>query len=181
MPMERPSVDPVGPKIGARDEGALGPSTPETDASDGDKKTPNSSGARSTKKKSARRESSGDADAPPSTPATSPGLATRSFGVDREALKKQFKKPTDLFAHGRYLPNQTDGVRRGLRFVAIAPGGIFGRLGFQNGDVVLSVNGAPLNTQQDILANFKKMRRMKVLNIRLERDGEPRIHRYILK
>ena len=113
--------------------------------------------------------------------APKPSIPTRGFTVDREALRTQFKNPSDLYRHGHYAPNEVDGVRRGLRFLAVAPGGVFARLGFQPGDVVLSVNGAPLNNQNDVLANFEKMRKMSVLNMRLERGGKALIHRYILK
>ncbi|AWV88195.1 hypothetical protein DN745_02115 [Bradymonas sediminis] len=117
----------------------------------------------------------------PAAPASKPSVPTRGFTANREALRTQFKKASDLYAHGHYLPNEENGVRRGLRFARVAPGGVFASLGFREGDIVLSVNGAPLNSQGDVLANFEKMRKMDVLNFRLERDGKPLKHRYILK
>lgn len=113
---------------------------------------------------------------------TKPREATaRTYTIDRQAIKTNFKKASDVFGHGRYLPYQQNGVRRGLQFVDIAPGGIFAQLGFQTGDVVLSVNGVALNTQQDVLANFDKMRKMHTLNLALKRRGELLNFRYILK
>jgi len=117
----------------------------------------------------------------PAAPASKPSVPTRGFTANREALRTQFKKASDLYAHGHYLPNEENGVRRGLRFARVAPGGVFASLGFREGDIVLSVNGAPLNSQGDVLANFEKMRKMDVLNFRLERDGKPLNHRYLLK
>src|SRR5699024_5698000 len=100
-----------------------------------------------------------DAESPPSK------RPRRTFSIDRAALRRQFRKPADLFGHGRYLPNMEGDTRRGLRLVDVAPGGIFSQLGLQNGDVILSVNGVPLNTQQDVLVNFEKMRKMHILNL----------------
>jgi hypothetical protein len=135
----------------------------------------------STQKERGENKSKESAPPEPTDDAPSSQPEIRVFSVDRAALKRRFKEPSDLWGHGRYLPNVQDGVRRGLRFVDVAPGGIFARLGIKTGDVVLSVNGAPLNTQQDVLANFQKMRKMHTLNFLLERDGRPVRHRYILK
>lgn len=128
----------------------------------------------------AREASTAEQNAP-SKSAPTPSIPTRGFTIDREALRTQFDSASDLYRHGHYAPNEVDGVRRGLRFLAVAPGGVFARLGFQPGDVVLSVNGVPLNSQNDVLANFEKMRKMSVLKMRLERDGRPLEHRYLLK
>lgn len=79
------------------------------------------------------------------------------------------------------MPNQEGELRRGLKFVEVAPGGVFAQLGLQQGDIVLSVNGVALNTQEDVLVNFDKMRKMHMLTLALERDGVQMQQRYILK
>lgn len=110
-----------------------------------------------------------------------PAPPTRVFTADRNALKTQFKKASDLYAHGHYRANEEDGGQRGIRFAQVAPGGVFAQFGLQTDDIILSINGTPLNNQNDVLANFEKMRKMDVLNMRLERDGKLIHHRYIFK
>jgi hypothetical protein len=107
--------------------------------------------------------------------------AIRVFSVDDKKLGEQVDDLEQLGAHGRVLPHIEDGQRRGMRFVEVAPGGVFAQLGIRRGDVILSVNGEDLTTQQDALDNFEKMRQMRTFDVALVRDGERRHHRYILK
>ncbi|WP_168210443.1 PDZ domain-containing protein [Persicimonas caeni] len=105
----------------------------------------------------------------------------RVFTVDKQKLKSRFKKPSDTAGHGHVVPNWVDGERRGMKFADVAAGGIFARLGIQNGDVVMSVNGIEITTQQKALADLKRLRNERTFDVVLQRDGKERRHRYILK
>lgn len=105
----------------------------------------------------------------------------RVFTVDKQKLKTRFKKPSDTAGHGHVVPNWVDGERRGMKFADVAAGGIFARLGIQNGDVVMSVNGIEITTQQKALADLKRLRNERTFDVVLQRDGKERRHRYILK
>lgn len=105
---------------------------------------------------------------------------TQVFSVNDKKLGEQVGDLEELGAHGRVLPHIRDGERRGMRFVEVAPGGVFGQLGIRRGDVILSVNGEELTTQQDALANFEDMRQERTFDVILVRDGQRRHHRYIL-
>lgn len=154
-------------------------------SSEGERVAPSKSApSKSASSKSASSKSASSKDATPAKKTAAkqkPAVPTRVFTADRQALGAQFKNPSDLYAHGHYLPNEEDGVQRGLRFAKVAPGGVFARFGLRSGDIILSVNGAPLNNQNDVLANFENMRKMDVLKMRLERDGKALNHRYVFK
>jgi membrane-associated protease RseP (regulator of RpoE activity) len=119
--------------------------------------------------------------APPKRPSSSGEPQVRVFGIDTGRLKQKFKRPQDTAGHGQIVPHYKDGERRGLKFAAVAPGGLFGRLGIESGDVILSVNGTKITTQQKALADFEEMRKLRTFDVVLERQGEPRHPRYVLK
>lgn len=104
---------------------------------------------------------------------------TQVFSVNDKKLAEQVDDLEELGAHGRVLPHIRDGERSGMRFVEVAPGGVFAQLGIRRGDVILSVNGEDLTTQQDALANFEDMRQMRTFDVILMRDGQRRHHRYV--
>ncbi len=105
----------------------------------------------------------------------------RVFVVNRAQLKRQFRTPADLAGHGRIVPYTVNGHRRGLRFVDVAPAGIFARLGIQSGDVLVSVNGARIASQQDVLACYQKMHQMHAFDVVLQRHHHRVSYRYVVK
>lgn len=105
----------------------------------------------------------------------------RVFTVDKQKLQSRFQKPSDTSGHGHVVPHWIDGQRRGMQFADVAPGGIFARLGIQSGDVVMSVNGIEITTQQKALSDLEKLRKERAFDVVLQRDGQERRHRYLIK
>jgi hypothetical protein len=101
-----------------------------------------------------------------------------TYKVDRRAISKIIRSPADLARHGRFVPNVVDGQRRGFKFVDVAAGGLFDRLGVRRGDVVLEVNGRALTTQTKLIEDLKALRSAHVYVVRIQRDDTTRIHRY---
>ncbi|MFW5966783.1 MAG: hypothetical protein ACOCV2_04650 [Persicimonas sp.] len=102
------------------------------------------------------------------------------FSVDEKAISKQVDSVDELAQHGRIVPHYVDGKRAGMRIVDIAQGGVFDRLGVEDGDAVRSVNGKTINTQYNALDAIDKMRDERRFDVILERDGQRRHHRYLV-
>jgi hypothetical protein len=115
------------------------------------------------------------------SPSAAPKPTRSVFAVDIKRLQRQFKRPEDAAGHGHILPHYQNGERRGLKFAGVAPGGLFGRLGIESGDVILSVNGTKITTQQKAFADFENLSERRTFNVVLERGGKPRHHQYVLK
>jgi hypothetical protein len=115
--------------------------------------------------------------APPSEPGQKRPIDV-TYKVDRRAISKLIRSPSDLGNHGRFVPNTVDGQRRGFKFADVAAGGLFDRLGVREGDVVLEVNGRALTTQSKLIEDIQKLRSAHVYVVRIQRDDTTRIHRY---
>lgn len=179
MPETPPTVAPeivvehvpaVGTKPAAPDREPVARSAPPSDHEKKRKKTP----TKPRKRRSAPRKPASD------NPA-SDNQQVRVFTIDKQKLKARFKQPSDTAGHGHIMPNWVDGERRGMKFADVAPTGIFARLGIQSDDVVMSVNGIEITTQQKALADLKRLRKERTFDVVLQRDGNERRHRYILK
>lgn len=102
------------------------------------------------------------------------------FSVDKKAISAQVDSLEELARHGRIAPHYVDGARSGMRIVDITEGGVFDRLGVEEGDAVRSVNGKTINTQYNALDAIDKMRDARRFDVILERDGQQRHHRYLV-
>jgi general secretion pathway protein C len=79
----------------------------------------------------------------------------------------------------RPLARVTNGQFRGVEIAPMGGSAVFERLGFQSGDVVVAVNGAPLENAQAGFAALKSLDQMPVAHLTLMRDGEP--HEVVLQ
>jgi membrane-associated protease RseP (regulator of RpoE activity) len=78
----------------------------------------------------------------------------------------------------RPIPHEANGRVQSVRLYGIRPKSPLGRLGFQNGDGVVAVNGVPVEDLAAAVRLLAPLRRTDVLRVRLERRGEERVHVY---
>jgi general secretion pathway protein C len=71
----------------------------------------------------------------------------------------------------RIVPSMKDGKPYGVKLYTIRPSSLFGRLGFQNGDTVLAINGFALNSPETALEAYSKLRAATALAIDVVRRG----------
>ncbi len=69
---------------------------------------------------------------------------------------------------------------RGLRISSIKPGSLFERVGLQEDDVVLSVNGFPAKDRADLLSHLRNAEPADVVQVNIERRGGKRTLTYRL-
>lgn len=101
-----------------------------------------------------------------------------SYNVDRDSIKKQLNNAKDIAAQGRVIPNYKDGQRNGLKIVGVRPDSIYQDLGIQSGDVLRGVNGREINTQQEALELFEKLKTEDEVEIQVERRGQQKELKY---
>ncbi|MGM0558351.1 MAG: type II secretion system protein GspC [Myxococcota bacterium] len=100
------------------------------------------------------------------------------YKVDRESIKKQLDNPKDLATQGRVIPNYKNGQRNGLKIVGVRPNSVYQDLGIQSGDVLRGVNGREINTQQEALELFEKLKTEDEVEIQVERRGQQKELKY---
>ncbi len=72
----------------------------------------------------------------------------------------------------RIVPSFVDGKVRGMKLFAIRARSTFARLGLQNGDVAVKLNGFELATPEKMLELYSKLRTVETLTLELERYGK---------
>ncbi len=76
---------------------------------------------------------------------------------------------TRLATSARFVPSVKDGAIQGLKLFAIRPDSFFARLGFQNGDLLRTVNGMPMATPEQALAAYAKLHETTHFTVEIER------------
>ncbi len=91
--------------------------------------------------------------------------------VDRSLLNALLANTSLLASCARFVPAMQGGRPDGFRVYAIHPGSLFDKLGMQNGDRVVTINGMSLATPDQALGIYSKLRNASHLSMQLDRHG----------
>ncbi len=94
----------------------------------------------------------------------------------RAALNDTSKISTQV----RVVPQAKDGQPYGTRLIFRHPQNIMSQLGLQNNDILLSVNGNPARSVEDMYQGYMTIRNAESLEFVVDRDGKETTVRYDL-
>lgn len=92
--------------------------------------------------------------------------------LDRKYVEEMLANPTSVMSQLRIMPSVRDGQVRGLKLYGIRPGSLAKLLGFRNGDLVVSINGAPVTGGEPPFGVHRRLRSVDTLAVEIERKGE---------
>lgn len=92
--------------------------------------------------------------------------------IERGLVDQLLLNTTALATAARIAPAVKDGRPSGFKLSQIRPSSIVGRLGLQNGDTVKAVNGMEMNSPDQALGVYTKVRSASHLTITVDRRGE---------
>lgn len=95
-----------------------------------------------------------------------------SCTVDKAFVEKLLSNPAQLTKQARIVPAVRDGETKGYKFYGIRPGSLPKLLGMKNGDLLTSVNGHQLESLDQAMDLYNKLRRASHLSISIERKGK---------
>ena len=96
-----------------------------------------------------------------------------NYTIPRKTVD-QFTANVASFMRGaRIVPSMKNGKPQGIKLYAIRPTSPYSRLGFTNGDTVVSVNGFEIDSMDRALEIYTQLRDAKELRFQLERRGKP--------
>ncbi len=96
----------------------------------------------------------------------------KSCTVDKAFVEKLLANPAQLTRQARIVPAVRDGETKGYKFYGIRPGTLPKLLGLKNGDLLTSVNGHQLESLDQAMDLYNKLRRASHLSVTIERRGE---------
>lgn len=95
-----------------------------------------------------------------------------SCTVDKKFVEKLLSNPAQLTKQARIVPAVRDGETKGYKFYGIRPGSLPKLLGMKNGDLLTSVNGHQLESLDQAMDLYTKLRRASHLSVSIERKGK---------
>ena len=95
-----------------------------------------------------------------------------SCTVDRSFVEKLLANPRQLARQAKLVPAVKDGETRGFRIHRVRPGTLPKLLGLKNGDTLVAVNGTDLDSMDQAIGLYTKLRRASELSLTVERKGQ---------
>ncbi len=98
--------------------------------------------------------------------------------VSRKDIQNSLKDINKLMSEVRIRPHFKDGQSDGLSVSRIKGGSIFSKLGLRNGDIVQKINGEPINSPDEVLMLYEKLKSGSRVSLEVTRKGEPKTMNY---
>lgn len=92
-----------------------------------------------------------------------------SYRISREDLNKATANLNSLATEARIVPDRQEG---GFKIFSIKPGGLYQKIGVQNGDVIKSINGIELSSPDKALEAYSRLRNANKLSLDIVRRGK---------
>jgi general secretion pathway protein C len=98
--------------------------------------------------------------------------------VSRKDIQNSLKDINNLMSQVRIRPHFKDGQSDGLSVSRIRGGSIFSKLGLRNGDIVQKINGEPINSPDEVLMLYEKLKSGSRVSLEVTRKGKPKTMNY---
>jgi general secretion pathway protein C len=95
-----------------------------------------------------------------------------TYEVQRGTVDSLLNNMSALSRAARIVPELKDGRAAGFRLFSVRPDGPFAMIGLQNGDVISSINGLEMNSPDQALMVYTKLKSASHLSVGLERNGQ---------
>ena len=107
-----------------------------------------------------------------------PTEKSSSIVVGRSDLQESLNNLHELLSQARIRPHFKDGRAHGLAVTNIRPGSFFEKLGLRNGDIVQGIDGRNINSPDDVLEVYGKLRSGSRVTLQITRNGVQRTINY---
>jgi len=112
---------------------------------------------------------------------TRPKLTGTTITVKPSDLQGSLKDLNKLLSQARIRPLFKDGQADGLIITKIKANSFFSKLGLRNGDTVQGIDGNPINSPDDILGLYGKLKSGSQVSLQIRRNGVSKTINYKFK
>lgn len=107
--------------------------------------------------------------------------APNQFSLSRTDVDKAMGDLNSILTQARAVPNFKNGAPHGYKLFQIVPGSLFSKLGIQDEDVILGVDGEPITNPAQAFALLQEIKNKSRLELQLERGGQPTTYTYDIR
>jgi general secretion pathway protein C len=104
-----------------------------------------------------------------------------SIKVSRSDVEQSMQNINTLLSQVRIRPHFKNGEADGLSISRIRPNSIFTKLGLRNGDVVQAIDETPIQSPDDVLALYEKIKSGSNISIQINRRGKQQTINYEMR
>lgn len=116
-----------------------------------------------------------------SVPTSVPSASANRITVKRTQIDEAIQNINTLMKQVRIIPNFTDGKPDGLLLSGVMTGSFFSSLGLQSGDILLGVDGKPIQSADDALKIYTGMKTANRLQLSIRRSGREEALEYSIE
>lgn len=106
---------------------------------------------------------------------TKPGIArppsVRRIRLNRSQLETALKSDLDISKQARVRPYFKDGKPNGIILTGVKPNSVYRRLGLRNGDILLGVDEADIQSAEDVSTIYQRINSASELTVKIKRRG----------
>jgi S1-C subfamily serine protease len=107
-------------------------------------------------------------------------VGATAFLVDASYVDQALEQQAELMSGARIVPEMEDGKVSGVGLFGVKPGTWLARLGFENGDVLRTINGWDMTSPDRALEAYATLRTSDRFTVGIKRKGEAVNLRYYL-
>lgn len=106
---------------------------------------------------------------------------TNQFSVSRSEVDKTLSDLNNVLTQARAVPNFENGAPAGYKLFQIVPGSIYDKLGLKNGDVIVGLNGQPINDPGKAFEMLSELKTSSHMELQVKRDGKQSTNSYDIR
>ncbi|MGK5089719.1 type II secretion system protein GspC [Bdellovibrionota bacterium FG-2] len=108
-------------------------------------------------------------------------VSPNQFNVARTEVDKAMADLNNILTQARAVPNFENGVPAGYSLFQIVPGSIYDKLGLQNGDVIMGLNGQPISDPGKAFEMLSELKTANHMELQVKRSGKVSTHAYEIR
>jgi len=108
-------------------------------------------------------------------------VSANAYEIPQNELNEAFENLSEISTQARMVPAFEDGKPIGFRVFSVRPNSVFSKIGLENGDIIMRVNGYDLNSPEKVLEMYPKLKTGQEFTIDMKRGGSPMTLNYSVK